>query len=346
MRPSVRWLKGAVSAAFFLVLLRWMRRHDIGAHLRGADPIFLAASFMIVPVMVSASCLKWQVLLRAQGHRVPFRSLMAYYLVGYYFSNLLPSMVGGDVVRWLYAGRHIGSLGHAAASVFLERVTGIVFLLAMVVVLPALNGGLYRHPAIWIPAVGAIGLLASMVVAMSLPARARSLATAIADRLELASPSAGTRSAGRLRRWAVRGLRKADSFFDRVAAGWAVLRRDRRVLAQVVMLTLAFYALAVLNVWLAFRTFGPAPSPAHILAVLPTALTVAMIPITLGSLGITETSYVFYFGLLGVSAGHTGLMALFLRAKLILVGLVGGAVYVLRGHPVRPVDATAGDMAP
>lgn len=335
MRTLSRYLKALVTIAFFVVLFRWIEQHDWTAALRATDPVYVVLSFLIVPVMVGSSCAKWYVLLRAQGHPVPFRTLFAYYLVGYYFSNLLPSMVGGDAVRFAYSGRRIGSFGHAAAAVFLERFTGILLLLALVVAAPALRLHVYRHPAIWVPAAGSAVLLVGIAIASL---GARPLRAHLRHWCEQTGGEAA--SSSRTARLILRVVSSLDRFLNKLDIGVNVLRRDRRVLAQVIGLTLLFYGLAALNVWLAFRSFGPAPGPREILSVLPTALTVAMIPITLGSLGIAETSYVFYFGLLGISPAHTGVMALFLRLKLILLGAVGWLVYLALDQPLRPAEAS------
>ncbi|MCX7819285.1 MAG: flippase-like domain-containing protein [Kiritimatiellae bacterium] len=334
MQTLSRALKAIVTIAFFIVLFRWMRRHDWLAALRATDPLYVLLSLLIVPVMLGSSCAKWWVLLRAQGRPVPFRTLLGDYLVGYYFSNLLPSMVGGDAVRVVYSGRRIGSFGHAAAAVFLERFTGILLLLALVVAAPGLRPALYRTPAVWIPSAGAAAVLAGVAIAS---VGARRLRAELRHWCERSAQT--TARPGHKPSLIARFANGADRFLAKLEIGFGVLRRDRRVLAQVVALTLLFYGLAALNVWLAFRSFGPAPSPAEILAVLPTALAVAMIPITLGSLGIAETSYVFYFGLLGISPAHTGVMALFLRLKLILLGVIGGTVYLARDQPIRADEA-------
>ncbi len=349
MRQSAFWLKASISLIFFAVLVRWLRGHDVRAVLRGTDWRFFILSLAIIPVMVGTSCAKWYLLLKVQGHPVPFRTLFRYYLVGYYFTNLLPSMVGGDVVRWWYSARTIGSQADAAVAVFLERVTGIVLLLALVIVGPLASPGLYRHPAIWIPALGAAGAL----LALTLLAWAGSSIWKFVNHWAgrgapdpHPAQDVGANAGSVLFREKL--LSKLARVQRRLAVGVEVLRRDRRVGLAVVAWTVAFYMLAAVNVWLAFRTFGPAPSPLRILAVLPTALTVAMIPVTLGSLGIAETSYVFYFSLVGLSPAHIAAMALFLRFKLILLGIVGWFVYLgldVRVHSadvqkVNPSDAT------
>ncbi len=335
MRVNSRVLKALVTIAFFVVLFRWIQRHDWTAALRATDFVYVLLSLLIIPVMVASSCAKWHVLLRSQGHPVPFRTLFAYYLIGYYFSNLLPSMVGGDAVRLVYSGRRIGTFGHAAAAVFLERFTGILLLLTLVVFAPALRPGLYRHPAVWLPALGASGVLTGIAIAAL---GMRPLRRRLRDLCE--HGTGGGTPSGRAAALILKGARSLDRFLSKLDVGMGVLRRDRRVLVQVIALTLLFYVLAAINVWLAFRSFGPAPTPREILAVLPTALTVAMIPITLGSLGIAETSYVFYFGLLGISPAHTGVMALFLRLKLILLGAVGWMVYLTLDQPLRAAEAS------
>jgi len=335
------WLKAFVSLVFFAVLVRWLRGHDMRGVARGMDGRFFLLSLGIIPIMVGTSCAKWHWLLKVQGHPVPFRTLFRYYLVSYYFTNLLPSMVGGDIVRWWYSARTIGSQADAAVAVFLERVTGIVLLLALVIVGPLASPGLYRHPAIWIPALGAAGALLALTLLAWAGSSLWKFVNHWAGRSDPAPHPAqevgANGNAGGLP-FRQKLLSKLARVQRRLAVGVEVLRRDRRVGLAVVAWTVAFYVLAAVNVWLAFRTFGPAPSPLRILAVLPTALSVAMIPVTLGSLGIAETSYVFYFSLVGLSPAHTGAMALFLRFKLILLGVVGWMVYLGLDVRVRAAD--------
>jgi hypothetical protein len=339
MRIGAGILKAAVSAAFLYLLYRVVRGHDFAGIVRGADPVYFALSLAIVPVLLVTSCAKWKVLLDAQGCRVPFLFLIRIYLIGYYFSNLLPSMVGGDIVRLYYAGKRIGSHGHAAASVFLERFTGILLLLALVAFAPLIRPDLYRHPAVWIPALGAAGLLAALLLMTRMHdpfTRIFDTAARRAGRLTNRVHAPAARKALQKVETGLRkAMAKAESFHLKLATGVAVLRTDRVVLWKVILLTILFYLLAGVNVWFAFKTFGASPPVWEVIAVLPTAMLVAMIPITLGSLGITETSYVFYFGLLGMPVAQTAAMALLMRLKLVLLGVVGLVAYLTHGERFR-----------
>ena len=343
MRIGAGILKAAVSAAFLYLLYRVVRGHDFAGIVRGADPVYFALSLAIIPVLLATSCAKWKVLLDAQGCRVPFLFLIRVYLIGYYFSNLLPSMVGGDIVRLYYAGKRVGSHGHAAASIFLERFTGILLLLALVAFAPLIRPALYRHPAVWIPALGAAGLFAALLLMVRMRDPFTRIFDAAAHGAGRWTDRARSPAVKRVLRKVEAGLRrmlaKAESFHLKLATGAAVLRTDRAVLWKVIALTVLFYLLAGVNVWFAFQTFTRAPPVWDVISVLPTAMLVAMIPITLGSLGITETSYVFYFGLLGMPVAQTVAMALLMRLKLILLGVVGLVAYLAHGDRYRR-DAT------
>lgn len=348
MRIGAGIVKAAVSAAFLYLLYRVVRGHDFAGILRGADPLYFALSLLIAPVLLVTSCAKWKLLLDAQGCRVPFLFLIRVYLVGYYFSNLLPSMVGGDIVRLYYSGKRIGSHGHAAASIFLERFTGILLLLALVVAGPLIRPSLYLHPAIWIPAAGAAALLTAIFLMMRMRNPFTRLFGAAArwmGRRAAGATAARVPVAGRFLWKAEAGFGKlglkAEGFHQKLATGVAVLWTDRAVLWKVIALTVLFYLLAAVNVGFAFKTFGAAPPAWDVIAVLPTAMLVAMIPIAMGSLGITETSYVFYFGLLGMLPATTVAMALLMRLKLILLGLIGMVAYLARGERFRMDAAPA-----
>src|SRR5205085_475716 len=77
------------------------------------------------------STLRWQILARALGVGRPLRQLVGMYFIGMYFNLLLPSSVGGDVVRaWYLDGGSKRRLA-AFASVFLDRLSGLLVLLAM-----------------------------------------------------------------------------------------------------------------------------------------------------------------------------------------------------------------------
>ncbi len=310
-RKQVSFLfKILVSVAFGAVLWQVARKPEFRETIRDVDPLFVAASLAISALMVGVSCLKWWFLVRQQGASVQYRRLFRLYLVGYYFTCLLPSNIGGDVVRSYYVGREIGSQSDAAVTVFLERFTGLLLLLPMVILCPLLRPELIRHPAIWIPAMGAAGLLltAVLLVRMRQPLK----------RLSELAPE------GPLARMLVGVREKALGFHRKLSRALHALKRDPKLLVPVMGLSVVFYLLTWLNVYVSFRAFGVAVPMRDIVALLPTAMMVAMAPIApLAGLGLAEVSYVGYFGLAEVLRESALAMGLLLRAKVLLLGFLG-----------------------
>ena len=312
----------AVFAALFIGGIAWLLRDkEPWAPFRRVQPMWLAASVGLSFVMVATSCLKWRLLLGLQGHRPPFRELMRLYFVGYFFSNLLPSNIGGDMVRSYYAGKRIGSQADAAVSVFLERFTGLMLLLLLAVLGPALRPSLYREPAVIIPvalAVVLLGVLAGMIVAK------RPGAWAAPWVARLPGPLGGL---------AARVLGKAEHFHAKLRPAVKTLAGRRGTLLGVIGLTALFYVMTWLNIQVSFRAFAVEPEWSGIVAVTAVALLAASLPLApLGGLGLVEFSLIYYFTLVGFQEDDTFAMSMLLRVKVMLLGLIGLGFYLAAGE--------------
>ncbi|HOW97878.1 MAG TPA: lysylphosphatidylglycerol synthase transmembrane domain-containing protein [Kiritimatiellia bacterium] len=326
-------VKAAVSLVFFAVLFAFAGRQDLLAMLKRVDPLYFTLSFVIAAAQISTSCLKWRVLINLYGDRLGFGFLMRNYLIGYYFSNLLPSNIGGDVVRSYYAGRRIGNQTHAAISVFMERFTGSLYLLVLAIGMPLLKPGLYARPVVFVPAAGAAGLLLFFAALAFWGQGLLRFLNRLIERQALRAAGAPGRSLlGRGMKALLWFRAKSEKIAEKMALTMRLLKQNRRAALAVFGLTVLFYALTWVNVYLAYRTFGVEPDFIGIMSLLATAMLAGSIPITLGSLGIAEGAYVFYFRLVGMEPAATLAMGLFLRFKLLAVGLAGLVSYLTYPH--------------
>lgn len=323
----VRVLKAAASLLFLGLVLFRVEWKGLAGVLRGMDAAYVAASILLSFGLVACSCWKWWVLLVLLRHRVSFFTLYRWYFVGYFFSNFLPSNVGGDLARAALSGRRIRSHSASLVAIFAERVTGMVVLLLAAALSPFLRPGLIRHPTLAVPAAAACGLLAGLAVLPALvrAARRNGPGSRLVHFLRRAFRA---NRPGRPAAWFDASLSALESFSERASSLFRLLRSDPRAFWPVAGLTLLFYALTVLNVMVAGRAFGVWPDATGVLATLPAALMVASLPIALGSLGLAEGAYVHYFGLIGLSGELTLAMGLLLRLKILLLGLVGLVVQI------------------
>jgi glycosyltransferase 2 family protein len=330
-------IKVAVSLAFFLVLLSFVRANELLAVFTKVNWMWLTLSFGVTLLMLAIGCAKWKTVLDLKERSLTYGELMKIYAIGVFFSNILPSTFGGDVVRSYYAGKLIDNQSYAAVSVFVERFSGAVFLLFLVAFAPFLQPELLASPYLYLPAMGGLcmGTVILWMFFSELPLTlANTLSRVCLEYVKALSHHRAftflskplhfcehlyARLLGRLSRL------KAEM---RVAA--TAIRSDVPFIVKMVLLTFLFYLLSWLNVYSAFKAFDVEVSLLAICALVPAIMIVAQIPVTLlGNLGYFESVFVFYFLLVGVGGAETLAMGLLLRVKLLCVGAVGFLVYML-----------------
>jgi hypothetical protein len=86
---------------------------------------FYVISFLVLVCSQALYVFKWQLVLRGMGLRLSFRRLAEHYLIGTFFNNFLPTMIGGDAARVLYLGREEGYVT-IATSIFVDRGLGFL----------------------------------------------------------------------------------------------------------------------------------------------------------------------------------------------------------------------------
>jgi uncharacterized protein (TIRG00374 family) len=263
--------------------------------------------------------------------------------VGYFFSNLLPSTVGGDVIRSYYSGRLLGNQSFAAVSIFVERFTGIFFLFFLVIFTPLLSPELYKSPFLYLPAAAGFFLLGVTVWVwkvknpLALPQKTLSGIFLSLDSLtSLRFFSALNPGVLFLERKCSTFLARLEKVGEELRFANDAFREDRLYLVKIILLTALFYMMTWVNVYVAFRVFAITPSFAHICSLIPAILMAAHIPVTiLGNLGYFESIFVVYFMLIGIPSADTLTMGLLLRARMLALGLVGFCMYLFYTHNKR-----------
>ncbi|MEX0745748.1 MAG: lysylphosphatidylglycerol synthase transmembrane domain-containing protein [Phycisphaeraceae bacterium] len=292
-----RMLRTAVGLALLAYVLGRADWAELAGLLGQVHFGWLIAFTLVTPVSVVLSVWKWALLLRARGHRPSFGSLFGLYVLSQFYNNVLPSSVGGDVVRVYLLGKRIHHPRDALGSVLVERFLGLSVLVIMGLVALALTPALFGSTLFVILALTGVGVYGLVVVAMFEPRLLR-LVHRVVSRF---APARG-----------------AVSKLLRFQASLWEYRQHRGTLVASVLLSVAFHVSAILNVYLACRTLGQ-PVPFWIVAVAtPLVLVITLLPISLNGVGLREWAFVVAFEALGVS-GTIGLAAsLLLRVKQML----------------------------
>lgn len=312
--PKIRnyflfFLKFLVSFSIlaFLLLYKTSVREIIYV-LREASIFWLVLSFSLHSLGLLISAVRWQILIRAQGDQVPLGFLAKSYLVGSFFNNFLPTRFGGDVVRIWDGSRYSKSLLKSSAIVLVERLTGIIVLFLF-----AFSASLFRLdmaekvPVIWVSLLlGSVGIAALLF-----------FFTPLARKILQKMPEAG--------------------FFVKVKSKTLLFRETvlhYRTQKPAFLKALFWAFLLQINVIFHYILIGKALGLSiHMLdyfVFVPIVLLIMTIPVTINGLGLREGSYIEIFKFYQILPQAAFSFSFIDMAFGLIVGIVGGIIYVLR----------------
>jgi uncharacterized membrane protein YbhN (UPF0104 family) len=277
----------------------WDQVRDSFANLRVG--LWLAAVAVLIACQV-ASARRWQVLARELRFERSVTQMLAYYLIGMYLNLFLPTSVGGDVMRTWYLDGGSGRKLAAFAAVLLDRLNGLLVLIAMAcaaVALSPLALPTWVTVSVWgIAAAAAAGLIALPVL----------------QRLELLP--AGRRQQMRTMLQALRAPRALVE-----ATAWSIFIQVANVLL----------------VWLIGLALNAAVPLPYYFVFVPMVSLLTLLPVSVNGIGVREWGVALYLTPLGVASSIATALAFLWFLTFGAVGLIGGLVYLCGAYP-KPVS--------
>lgn len=320
-RRRRRWL-GAVRIGVSLSLLGWLLGRAglaaIGHVLRQADGRWVAGGLALGVLSTTVQATQWHALLAAVGLPRRWRRCLRLVYVGYAFNTVLPSAVGGDVVRAVVVAEQPFERVPAAASVVLQRLynfPGMIAVLVLGLVLTLGDPAAARtRPAAAVAA--AVGLAIVVVAAGPLPGR-------------LAGHSGWQR--GRLTRAVAAMLRTLDE-----------VRLRRRIVAFASLRGASFWGLQALSQLCFMRAVGISPGLGYAAVVVTTVNLATLLPISINGYGVRESGYTAFLVAPHLATVAQALGASFLlAAQTLLWGMAGVGCWMaphVRGRAMARLD--------
>ncbi len=269
---------------------------------------WLAAAFSLHALGLLISAVRWQILIKAHGDSVPLGFLTGSYLVGMFFNMFLPTRIGGDFVRIWDGSKYSRSLVKSSAIVVVERLTGIIvlFFFAFAASLLRLEAA-RKIPIIWIALVlGALGLFA--VIAFLHP---------LVGRLLEKIPKKG---------FTVRFKEKILSFRETILH----YRARKKEFFQALLLAFFLQVNVVVYYFFIGRAVHLNIPFLDYFIFIPIVHLILLIPVTINGLGLRELSFSRIFSYYGYPAASAVSFAWIDLGFMIIVGLVGGVVFMVR----------------
>ncbi len=303
-------LRVAVSAALIFWILRKAPLGEVLDAFRSADLRYVLLAVSLSPLGYLTSVSRWRLLLRSQGGDATFWFLARSFVVGIFFNNLLPSTIGGDTIRVYDTSRSGVGRAAAVAIVLVDRFIGLLALLLFAGAGLLLSGHLTdRVPALYGWVAGgtlAMGLIAALLF---LPSR---------------------RAPDLLARLGPRFKKVSDAIFAFQGKG--------AVLAKAFGWSLLMQTVVVLNGWLLAKALHVPISLPYYFVIVPIAVFVMMIPVSINAIGVRESVWAFFFAAFGVASAKGVAVAWLDYGHVLIHALVGGAIYAFsRRTPAEAV---------
>ena len=289
------------------------------------------ADFFILALLTFAASLalgsiQWMRLLEVQRIHIPLRTAVSFYFVGAFFNTILPSNIGGDVVRVYDVYRVSGKSNEAIAATVTDRMLGLVGLGLL-----AMPSGLYIALSR-----GTLGTDSrfggtSMIIVLAFVA-VLAFAFMVLMNRELARKFYRL-----LRPLFIRGTHER---FKNIYESFHLYRGNVRDLTAALGIAMVVQVLRVLVHYEVSRAIGLDIPVIYFFLFIPVIAIFIALPISIGGLGVREgLGVVFFCGAVqGLGKEQAFAMGLLAGVVGVLVSMVGGVIYLRRGFARYRVD--------
>ena len=270
----LRALRWGVTLALLAYAVSQLSADQIAAIAGWNSVALLLVSSVVLSIVVGLNTVRWLLVARICQVQMPCWRSFQWTMIGHFFNQILPSSVGGDVVRGVLAGRGIDDMSGAFSSIALERVVGFIALLALIAIgqpllIARLHDPSLSHFAVAIVAVSLGALVAGFVLVKFV----------------------GNRRSGRLQAAAHRFAGDARRLMaSPLLTGWALL------------VSFVMHGSNLILIAAVANRLGADISLLDVLLVVPTIILIASLPISIGGWGVREAALAVGFSGLGQPA--------------------------------------------
>ncbi|MSO68090.1 MAG: flippase-like domain-containing protein [Pseudolabrys sp.] len=297
-------IKAAVSALLLYLSLRRVNLSTVGQRLSALDLRWIVFVLIMLCVQIGLGALRWRDIVAICGAKLHLSTALRYTFIGQFFSQILPSTVGGDAARiWLLAR---GGAGWPTAiySVLIDRVAGVSALAVVVVACLPWTLNLIHDPVARaaLAAIG-FGALGAALVFLSL----------------------GVQHLRIMERW---WLTRHLAAASRLA--WRLCRSAAG--ARVAVLSFAIHFVTVSVAWGAAMAAHASIDFVQVLFLVLPVILIATVPISIAGWGVRESAMILAFSYAGLAESDGLIVSILYGITILGVGAIGGMVWIASGY--------------
>jgi hypothetical protein len=252
-------------------------------------------------------------LLKAANIDIPFRRIIISFAGGIFFSNILPSTIGGDFMRTADLSIHTKKTKEIIATVFLDRLSGYIGVV-IVILLAFLFGWQFIHDR---TVVTTILIIIALLVTILLVLFNSFIYTKITRFLDS------------------KGVSKIIELIKNLHYEIHTFRHQKKVILNNLILSFLAQVISPISIYFIALSLGIKIKIIYFFIFLPIIGAILLLPISIAGIGLREQLFKLYFGKVGVTPQLSVALSLLSFSFILIYGAIGGLIYVLTVHHRR-----------
>jgi hypothetical protein len=319
-KKIAKYFRIAVSAVLLVYLFYYIIDfNSLTGALKKTDLIFLTVSVVFFFLSVFAAAYRWQYVITLKNKHLSYQASLREYFIGMFFNNFLPGSIGGDVTRIMGASAEIGSKEIALSSVFIERIIGLISLVAI-----GLSGFLFLNIDSGPGYTGISLILLSTLSFILFIIINKSANSALCDVLDAYLPV----------KFSENIIPYLKDFSDYSESPYKLF--------VVFLISFAFKIFDGFFLFFIFYSLGLDLSYAHAIAMFSIINVIKMVPISLNGLGLSAISWVIILKSFGIDENVSASVDFLTITISLVISGIGGILYFTKNAGNKKPAKNAG----
>jgi uncharacterized protein (TIRG00374 family) len=278
-------------------------------------PLLFLAVFLYLAA-IAFSAVRWKILLEPQQIFISFSQSLRLSLIGLFFSNFLPGVVGGDAVKLYYVAKESKRTSAPLASILMDRSVGIFAMVFLAVLALLFNRGVPEISRL-IPLVFGVFFIMLFIGCYFFKLRKKSTLNRLA---------------------AIKTIGLGEKII-KLREAFILYRVQKQIIFPVFFLSLFQHGLLIIVSYTVSQALH-INAPLHLFFLfIPLIQFILMIPISISGIGPREGAFILFFSSISKAVSPLDAFALGLGIYLmvLLSSLTGGLIYLVKGGKIRAV---------
>jgi len=300
-------LRVLVGAGIIFALLRIVPYSDLLRVYKNSQKVYLVFAFFIFFSASFLGIMRWRLFLSSLGLRVSVKEATYSSFSSFFLTLFLPSLIGSDAFRATCITHRHKSMAKAISSIFMDRLSGAFALCLVSLIVFILARGVVFEKEVLISLVMFLLLCIFIVLAIF------------------------SKTLQKLfNRVFKKGIIKEK--INHIFKELHFFRHNKNVFFHSLVYSIIIHLINCFVFYLLAISFGCKIKLVYFLVVVPIISFISLVPVTIAGLGTREAATLYFFSKFGMSEPVAFAISLSFFLFIIIMGLLGGLVYVVVYH--------------